>query len=101
MYLVSMEPHGLDSVLAQFVPVEAGRPAVVLLLGVRGVAVVRPEEGAGPGVASQLHLSQLLPCPVSVKVGGPNEGQVHSKRPAKNRMHLCAQLGGMVKTKYR
>ena len=77
-----MEPHGFDSVLAEFVTVEAGGPAVVLLLGVRGVAVVGPEECAGSGIASQLHLSQLLPGPVGVKVGGPDEGQVDSKRPA-------------------
>ena len=83
-YLVSMKPHCLDSILTQFVSVEAGSSAVVLLLRVVGVAVVRPEEGARPGVASQLHLSQLLPCPVGVKIGGPDEGQVHSQRPAQN-----------------
>ena len=78
----------------QFLPVELGSPAVVLLLRVLhksqrskevpsldrslrhlSVAVVASEEGEGLGVASQLHLAQLLPCPIRVKVGGSREGK--------------------------
>ena len=78
-----MQSHGLDSVLTQLVSVEAGGSAVVLLLGVRGVAVVRPEECPSSGVAPELHLPQLLPGPVGVKIGGSDEGQVDSKRSIK------------------
>ena len=42
---------------------------------------MRPEEGSRPRVAAELHLPQLLPRPVGVQVGGPDEGQVHSQRP--------------------
>ena len=78
----------------QFLPVELGSPAVVLLLRVLhksqrskevpsldssfrhlGVAVVASEEGESLGVASKLHLAQLLPCPIRVKVGGSREGK--------------------------
>ena len=43
-HLVPVHPVGLDGLLAEFVPVHAGGAAVVLLLGVRRLAVVRPEE---------------------------------------------------------
>lgn len=82
VYLVTIHPHGLCGVLTELVPVEAGGPAVVLLLGVGGVAVVGPEEGLGPRVAPKLHLPELLPRPVSVEIGRPDEGQVDSKRSA-------------------
>ena len=81
-YLIAIHSHGLGGVRAELVPVEAGGPAVVLLLGVGGVAVVGPEEGLGPRVAPELHLPELLPRPVGVEVGGPDEGQVDSQRPA-------------------
>ena len=81
-HLIAIHPHGLGGVRAELVPVEAGGPAVVLLLGVGGVAVVGPEEGLGPRVAPELHLPELLPRPVGVEVGGPDEGQVDSQRPA-------------------
>ena len=76
----------------QFLPVELGSPAVVLLLRVLhksqrskevpsldrslrhlSVAVVASEEGESLGVASKLHLAQLLPCPIRVKVGGSGD----------------------------
>ena len=41
-----------------------------------------PEESFGPRVASKLHLPELLPRPVSVEVGRPDEGQVDSQRSA-------------------
>ena len=78
----------------QFLPVELGSPAVVLLLRVLhkaqrskdvpsldrsfyhlGIAVVASEEGESLGVASKLHLAQLLPCPIRVKIGGSGEGK--------------------------
>ena len=40
-----------------------------------GVAVVASKEGESLGVASKLHLAQLLPCPIRVKVGGSGEGK--------------------------
>ena len=43
-HLVPVHPVGLHGLLAEFVPVHAGGAAVVLLLGVRRLAVVRPEE---------------------------------------------------------
>ena len=79
IYLVSIQSHGLGGLLTQLVPVHAGGAAVILLLGVRGLAVVRPEERPRPRIAAQLHLSQLLPGPVGVEVGGPDEGQVDPK----------------------
>ena len=82
VYLVAIHPHGLGGVLTELVPVEAGGPAVVLLLGVGGVTVVGPEEGLGPPVAPKLHLPELLPRPVGVEVGRPDEGQVDSQRSA-------------------
>ena len=81
-YLIAIHPHGLGGLLAELVPVKAGGSAVVFLLGVGGVAVVGPEEGLGPSVAPELHLPELLPRPVGVEVGGPDEGQVDSQRPA-------------------
>ena len=79
IYLVSIHPLSLGGLLTQLVPVHAGGAAVVLLLRVRGVAVVGPEECSRPGISSKLHLSQLLPGPVGVKIGGPDEGQVDPK----------------------
>ena len=38
-----------------------------------------PEESTSSGIASQLHLSQLLPGPVGVQVGGADEGQVDTQ----------------------
>ena len=52
-----------------------GVPFLYLSLHHLGVAVVASEEGESLGVASQLHLAQLLPCPIRVKVGGSGEGK--------------------------
>ena len=72
----------------QLLSVKLGSSAVVLLLGVGGVAVVRPEEGRGPGVAPELHLAQLLPGPVGVQVCRPDEGQVDAKRSAQTKHNM-------------
>ena len=80
-HLVSVDPDSLYRLLAELVPVQTGGATVVLLLSVCGAAVVRPEEGSSSGVPSQLHLSELLPSPVSVQVGGPDEGQMDPERP--------------------
>ena len=97
-----MDPVGLGRLLAELVPVHAGGATVVLLLSVRRLAVVRPEERACPGVAckskqskhfnilklshstSELHLPQLLPRPICVEVSRPDEGQVDPEGPAKS-----------------
>jgi len=65
----------------QLLPVQLGGPAVVLLLGVLSQAVVTAEEGAGLSISSELHLSELLPAPVGVQVGGADEGQVDTQGP--------------------
>ena len=65
----------------ELLPVQLGGPAVVLLLGVRGQAVVATEEGSGLSISTKLHLPQLLPAPVGVQVGGPDEGQVDAQGP--------------------
>ena len=85
-HLVSVDPDGLHRLLAELVPVQTGGATVVLLLSVCGAAVVRPEEGSSSGVPSQLHLSELLPGPVSVQVGGPDEGQMDPERPEVSEM---------------
>merc|ERR1719447_893101 len=69
----------LSSSAVQFLPVELGSPAVVLLLRVLGVAVVASKEGESLGVASKLHLAQLLPCPIRVKVSGSDKCQMDAK----------------------
>ena len=78
-----MNTHSLGSQTVQLLPVKLGRPTVVLLLGVLraiarvlirkkgvlshlGVTIVATEEGEGLGIATQLHLPQLLPSPVCV-----------------------------------
>lgn len=33
------------------------------------------------GIASDLHLADLHPCPVGVQIGGPHEGQMHAQTP--------------------
>ena len=78
-HLGSMEPHSLCRPLVQLLPVQLGTPGTILLLGVLhqcqdgrrtsphlGRTVLAPEESVGPGITSQLHLSQLLPSPVGV-----------------------------------
>ena len=40
-----------------------------------GVTVMASKEGESLGVASKLHLAQLLPCPIRVKVSGSEEGK--------------------------
>ena len=76
-----MDPHCLSRCLVELLPVQLGGPAVVLLLGVRGQAVVATEEGSGLSISTKLHLPQLLPAPVGVQVGGPDEGQVDAQGP--------------------
>ena len=76
-----MDPHCLGRCLTQLLPVQLGCSAVVLLLCVRGQAVVATEEGAGLSIPTKLHLPQLLPAPVGVQVGGADEGQVDTQRP--------------------
>ena len=83
VYLIPMHPHGLDCCLTEFLPVQLGSPAVVLLLGVGGHAVVAAEEGACLGISSKLHLPQLLPAPVGVQVSGADEGEVNTQGPEK------------------
>ena len=79
-----MYAHCLGSQAVQLLPVKLGRTTVVLLLGVLrtnefnakvkflgvfshlGIAVVTAEEGEGLGIATQLHLTKLLPSPVRV-----------------------------------
>ena len=39
------------------------------------------EEGSGLSISTKLHLPQLLPAPVGVQVGGPDEGQVDAQGP--------------------
>ena len=91
-YLVAVHPHGLGGILTEFISVEAGGSAVVLLLGVGGVAVVGPEESFGPRVAPELHLPELLPRPVGVEVGRPDEGQVDSQRSAQYIIKLMTHI---------
>ena len=80
-----MYPHCLGCCLVQLLPVQLGGPAVVLLLCVRGQAVVATEEGAGLSIPTQLHLPELLPAPVGVQVGGADEGQVDTQGPGHGR----------------
>ena len=68
-----MHSHSLGCCLTELLPVELCSPAIVLLLGVGGHAVVAAKEGARLGISPQLHLPQLLPAPVGVKVGGADE----------------------------
>ena len=98
-YLGPVDAHCLSSSAVQFLPVELGSPAVVLLLRILhksqrskdvpslersfyhlGVTVVASEEGESLGVASKLHLAQLLPCPIRVKVSGSEEGKFIIRR---------------------
>ena len=90
-YLGSMNAHSLGSQAVQLLPVQLGRPTVILLLGVLranagvsreifqcaskkggfshlGVTVLASEEGEGLGIATQLHLAQLLPSPICVQI---------------------------------
>ena len=52
IYLVPVHPHSLCCCLTQFLPVQLCSPAVILLLGVGGQAVVAAEEGACLGISS-------------------------------------------------
>lgn len=63
-----MHFHGLQGEVVQLVAVQLGRPGVVFLLGVRGIAVVLPEELGGERIASELHVTELDPGPVRVQV---------------------------------
>ena len=76
-----MNSYCFSCLLLQLLLVQQGSPAVVLLLRVRGEAVVTTEEGVGLGIPPQLHLPELLPAPVGVQVGGADEGEVYTHRP--------------------
>ena len=83
-----MDPHCLWSSLTQLLPVQLGRPAVVLLLGVRGQAVLAAEEGVRLNIPTQLHLPELLPAPVGVQVGGADEGKVDAQGPGQEDVEM-------------
>jgi len=63
----------------KFVPVELSGAALVLHGSVRCGNVVLAEESHGICVSSELHLTQLLPCPVVVKLRRPDESKVDSQ----------------------
>jgi len=41
--------------------------------------MLRDIETNSIGITTQLHVPQLQPCPVCVKLSGPDEGEMHSQ----------------------
>ena len=80
-HLVPVRSHGLSCCLAELLPIKLSSSAVVLLLCVGGDAVVAAEKRACFCISSKLHLPELLPAPVSVKVGGADECQMDTQGP--------------------
>ena len=92
-----MDLAGLLRQSQELVSVQLRGPRVVLLLGIRRVAVVLAKEGAGVGISTDLqsiisiyvdfdittthlHGSQLRPIPVCVKIRRADERQVDAQR---------------------
>lgn len=63
----------------QLVPIQLGGTWIVLLLCIGCGAIVLTEELSGLGVAAQLHLTQLNPCPVYIQVRRSHKRQVHTQ----------------------
>lgn len=78
-HLRSVRLHGLLSQVGQFVPVQLSRPRIVLLLGIRRIAVVLAEELCSIGIAAQLHIAELQPGPVRVQVRRAHERYVDTE----------------------